>query len=82
MKYIVMFFQFSARVDGLVKREETPVSLSEYFENREDFLSYRHALFGKRVKKFGPQAANNRPIVVSSHLLFVLFVIFLPQSYH
>ncbi|XP_065069130.1 dynein regulatory complex subunit 7-like [Rhopilema esculentum] len=58
----IMHFYSNARVDGLVKREETPVSLSEYFENREDFLSYRHALFGKRVKKFGPQAANNRPI--------------------
>ena len=40
--------------------------MTEYFEEREDFLCYRHVLFGKRVKKFGPQQTNNRPIIVSS----------------
>eukprot|EP00112_Aurelia_sp_Birch-Aquarium-sp1_P024025 Seg740.7 transcript_id=Seg740.7/GoldUCD/mRNA.D3Y31 product="Dynein regulatory complex subunit 7" protein_id=Seg740.7/GoldUCD/D3Y31 len=58
-----MLFYSNARVDGLVKREETSTSMTEYFEEREDFLCYRHVLFGKRVKKFGPQQANNRPII-------------------
>jgi len=58
-----MLFYSNARVDGLVKREETALSMTEYFENRDDFLSYRHAIFGKRVKKFGPQAVNHRPII-------------------
>ena len=51
----------------MVKREETAMSLTEYFENRDDFLCYRHAIFGKRVKKFGPQAVNHRPIIVSTY---------------
>ena len=54
----------SARVDGLVKREETPSGMTEYFEDRVDFLCYRHVVFGKRVKKFGPQESSNRPIQV------------------
>ena len=48
------------------------MSLTEYFEKREDFLNYRHAIFGKRLKKFGPQAAYQRPIVVCSILCLFL----------
>ena len=54
----------SARIDGLVKREETPEEMTETFVGRDDFLYYRHVFFGKRVKKFGPQDQNARPIVV------------------
>lgn len=58
----VMLFYSNARVDGLVKRRETSTTLTEYFENRKDFLHYRQAIFGKRKKKFGPQTMNSRPI--------------------
>ena len=54
----------SARIDGLVKREETPEEMTETFVDRDDFMYYRHVSFGKRVKKFGPQDANARPIAV------------------
>ena len=56
--------KFSARIDGLSTREETPKDLSETFVGREDLLCYRHATFKDRVKKFGPQGNNNRPIAV------------------
>ncbi|XP_005093754.1 dynein regulatory complex subunit 7 [Aplysia californica] len=62
-----MIFYGEARVDGLVKRVETPVSMTEQYQNRDDFQYYKHIDFGKRVKKFGPQdevvANNPRPIV-------------------
>ncbi|KAK3749491.1 hypothetical protein QZH41_013464 [Actinostola sp. cb2023] len=58
-----MKFYSSARIDGLVKREETPEEMTETFVDRDDFLYYRHVTFGKRVKKFGPQDNNARPIV-------------------
>jgi len=57
-----MVFYSSARIDGLSTREETPKDLSETFVGREDLLCYRHATFKDRVKKFGPQGNNNRPI--------------------
>lgn len=55
---------FSARIDGLVKREESPEEMTESYVDRDDFMYYRYETFGKRVKKFGPQEANSRPIVV------------------
>ena len=55
---------FSARIDGLVKREESPEEMTEAYVDRDDFMYFRLVTFGKRVKKFGPQEANNRPIVV------------------
>lgn len=58
----ILTFYDSARVDGLSKREESSKELTETFVNREDFLSYRHATFLERVKKFGPQGTNLRPI--------------------
>lgn len=62
----VMEFYETARVDGLVKREETPKTMTEYYQGRADFLSYRHINFGSRVKKLGTNSSesNPRPIVV------------------
>ena len=52
-------------MDGLLKRVETPLSMTEYFLDRPDFLHYRHVDFGKREKKFGPaESAIPRPIEV------------------
>ncbi|CAI5781901.1 Coiled-coil domain-containing protein 135 [Podarcis lilfordi] len=62
-----MEFYSETRVDGLQKRVETPNEMEEYFEGRSDFLYYRHAEFGKRIKKPGNAAAttesNARPIL-------------------
>lgn len=59
-----MEYFFSAQIDGLVKREESPEEMTESYVDRDDFMYYRQVTFGKRVKKFGPQEANSRPIVV------------------
>ncbi|XP_011446060.2 dynein regulatory complex subunit 7-like isoform X1 [Crassostrea angulata] len=62
----VMIFYHEARVDGLVKREETQTEMTEEYSNRDDFLFYKYVEFGKRAKKFGPQetssANKGRPI--------------------
>ncbi|KAK7505575.1 hypothetical protein BaRGS_00003320 [Batillaria attramentaria] len=63
-----MLFFHEARVDGLEKRVETATEMTEHFIDRDDFLYYKHVIFGKRPKKFGPQEssapnANPRPIV-------------------
>lgn len=56
----------SARIDGLVKQEETATEMTQSFTGRDDYLYYRHVTFGARTKKFGPtQQVNYRPIVVS-----------------
>lgn len=64
----VMIFYHEARVDGLVKREETQTEMTEEYSNRDDFLFYKYVEFGKRAKKFGPQetssAYKGRPINV------------------
>ncbi|XP_055956877.1 dynein regulatory complex subunit 7 [Patella vulgata] len=61
-----MIFYNEARVDGLKKRIETPLEMTEHFVNRDDFMFYKHVDFGKRQKKFGPQegsgSGNTRPI--------------------
>jgi len=57
-----MIFYHTARVDGLEQRIETPTMMTEYFINRDDFLVYRHAVFGSRQKKFGPSENTHRPI--------------------
>ncbi|XP_004704701.1 dynein regulatory complex subunit 7 isoform X1 [Echinops telfairi] len=61
----VMEFYESARVDGLIKREETPTTMDEYFLGRADFLSSRHVKFGPRVKKLALNSpeSNPRPVV-------------------
>lgn len=65
----VMEFYEMARVDGLIKREETPKTMTEHYQGRADFLSYRHVTFGPRVKKLPLNSAesNPRPMVVSTH---------------
>lgn len=62
-----MIFYNEARVDGLIKRVETPTEMTEEYSDRDDFLYYKHVDFGKRPKKFGPQdgpsSKNERPII-------------------
>ncbi|KAM5262838.1 dynein regulatory complex subunit 7 [Ctenodactylus gundi] len=61
----VMEFYETARVDSLMKREETPMTMTECYQGRTDFLSYRHVTFGPRVKKATSSSteSNPRPIV-------------------
>jgi len=63
-----MLFYDEARVDGLMKRVETPSEMTEEYKNRDDFLYYKYVELGKRTKKFGPQdgstTSNARPILV------------------
>ncbi|XP_072492809.1 dynein regulatory complex subunit 7 isoform X2 [Notamacropus eugenii] len=56
-----MEFYHTARVDGLVKRSETPRSMTEYYEGRPDFLVYRHVDYGVRTKKFSLNSADTNP---------------------
>lgn len=57
---------YSARIDGLVKQEETSTEMTQSFTGRDDHLYIRQVTFGARTKKFGPtQQVNYRPIVVS-----------------
>ncbi|XP_065497077.1 dynein regulatory complex subunit 7 isoform X2 [Caloenas nicobarica] len=62
-----MEFYNEARVDGLQKRVQSAVEMTEYFVGRDDFLHVRYTEFGKRGKKVhlaGMRAdANTRPIV-------------------
>lgn len=58
-------FYGDARVDGLYRREETPLETVEHFRGRPDLLYFRQAIFNKRTKKFGPAddtTATLRPI--------------------
>uniref|UniRef100_A0A8C3WY03 Dynein regulatory complex subunit 7 n=1 Tax=Catagonus wagneri TaxID=51154 RepID=A0A8C3WY03_9CETA len=68
----VMEFYETARVDGLIKREETPKTMTEYYRGRPDFLSYRHVSFGPRVKKTALNSAesNPRPMVKITERFF------------
>ncbi|XP_012599411.3 dynein regulatory complex subunit 7 [Microcebus murinus] len=59
----VMEFYESIRVDGLIKREETPMTMTEYYQGRPDFLSYRHINFGPRVKKLALSSSDSKPVV-------------------
>ncbi|XP_072168175.1 dynein regulatory complex subunit 7-like [Diadema setosum] len=54
-----MIFYHHARVDGLTKREETALEMTEHFENRDDFLFYRNVVFGKRPKKLEPAGTQS-----------------------
>ncbi|XP_003823775.1 dynein regulatory complex subunit 7 isoform X1 [Pan paniscus] len=71
MDRVIEFYEM-ARVDGLMKREETPRTMTEYYQGRPDFLSYRHASFGPRVKKLTLSSAesNPRPIVKITERFF------------
>lgn len=61
-----MVFYNEPRVDGLQKREEKPMEMTEHFEGRPDFLYYRHIVFSKRPKRVAiagmPLEVNPRPI--------------------
>ncbi|XP_055001900.1 dynein regulatory complex subunit 7 [Sorex araneus] len=57
----VMEFYVSARVDGLVKREETPRTMTEHYQGRSDFLTYRHVIFGPRTKKPSANSSESNP---------------------
>ncbi|PIK54161.1 putative coiled-coil domain-containing protein [Apostichopus japonicus] len=60
-------FYNQARVDGLTRRDETPLEMTEHFTDRDDFLYYRQVVFGRRQKKLEPSgslpSSNPRPIV-------------------
>ncbi|XP_033625449.1 dynein regulatory complex subunit 7-like [Asterias rubens] len=62
-----MIFHHHARVDGLVKRGETPLEMTEHFLERDDFQYYRHVQYGKRQRKLEPAStlpsSNPRPIL-------------------
>ncbi|XP_035867780.1 dynein regulatory complex subunit 7 [Phyllostomus discolor] len=60
----VMEFYKTVRVDGLIRREETPKTMTEYYERRPDFLSYRHVNFGPRVKKITMNSTESNPRTV------------------
>ena len=60
-----MIYYDRARLDGLAKRNETTLELTDCFINRDDFLEYRKAMFEPRPKKFGPADKDaQRPILV------------------
>ncbi|XP_050628848.1 dynein regulatory complex subunit 7 [Macaca thibetana thibetana] len=71
MDRVIEFYE-TARVDGLIKREETARTMTEYYQGRPDFLSYRHANFRPRVKKLALSSAesNPRPIVKITEQFF------------
>lgn len=62
----VMIYYDKARLDGLARRHETVLELTDFFVNRDDFLEYRKAVFEPRPKKFGPADKDaQRPIIVN-----------------
>ncbi|XP_062403283.1 dynein regulatory complex subunit 7 [Sardina pilchardus] len=60
-----MEFYSQARADGLARRVEVGLQMTETFEDRPDFLYYRHIVFGKRarVQMFQPVVQVHRPLV-------------------
>ncbi|KAF7644779.1 hypothetical protein LDENG_00215900 [Lucifuga dentata] len=50
-----MDFYCKSRVDGLLQRTESPGKMTETFQDREDFLYYRHAVFSRRVQVVEPE---------------------------
>lgn len=77
----VMEFYEMTRADGLIKREETPMTMTECYQGRSDFLSYRHINFGPRIKKLTQNSmeSNPRPVVVRACLGQGLLPIFSGQ---
>ncbi|KAM3860447.1 dynein regulatory complex subunit 7-like [Diretmus argenteus] len=60
-----MEFDSCIRVDGLVRRVELPLEMTETFQDRDDFLYYRHVVFGQHVQLLGPGETpelGSRPI--------------------
>ena len=61
-----LIYYDQARIDGLAKRQETALELTDYFAYRDDFLEYRKTIFEPRQKKFGPADKDTpRQIIVS-----------------
>ncbi|XP_027131457.1 dynein regulatory complex subunit 7 isoform X3 [Larimichthys crocea] len=50
----------STRVDGLVRRVDSPFDMTEMFEGRSDFLYYRHAVFKTRNALPRPDVDNHQ----------------------
>ncbi|KAG5848751.1 hypothetical protein ANANG_G00102750 [Anguilla anguilla] len=46
-----MEFYSHARADGLAERQELPSEMTESFQERSDFLYYRHVIFHERLEK-------------------------------
>lgn len=57
-------FYSNSRPDSLLKRVETSANMTEYFEDRDDFLYYKLVEYGHREKKFGPNEVIPRKIEV------------------
>ncbi|XP_042348033.1 dynein regulatory complex subunit 7 isoform X2 [Plectropomus leopardus] len=49
----------SARVDGLLRRVESPGEMTEIFEGRRDFLYYRHVVFDRQVQFSEPDVGSD-----------------------
>ncbi|KAM9856048.1 dynein regulatory complex subunit 7 [Aulostomus maculatus] len=49
----------TARIDGLVRREESPGEMMETFEGREDFLYYRYVTFDRNAKFPEPEGSSD-----------------------
>lgn len=67
----------SARVDGLVRREQGPNEMKEIFRGREDFLCLRHVFYNKRVKKFEPAEVGNKKTIMVCilHMHMVMYFV-------
>lgn len=80
-----MIFCDEARVDGLVKRIETPTGMTEHYKDREDFLYYKNVVFRKRSKRITMSntsvVADFRPIDVSSFFVSIKSQEFLIPGY-
>ncbi|XP_063724465.1 dynein regulatory complex subunit 7-like isoform X2 [Symsagittifera roscoffensis] len=60
-----MLFYENVRVDGLLKRVEKTLQLTEEYQKRPDRLYYRNVTFGRRAKTFAPsETKNSRPIEI------------------
>ncbi|GAA6233809.1 dynein regulatory complex subunit 7 [Lates japonicus] len=57
----------SARIDNMVRRVVSPDEMTEIFENRTDFLYYRHVVFDRHVQFSEPHVdadPDDRPLQV------------------
>lgn len=60
-----MDFYGHTRTDGLARRIEKSLEMTENFEDRTDFLFYRHVVYGEQIKVIrAGEALNQRPIKV------------------
>lgn len=58
----------SARIDNMVRRVVSPGEMTELFENRTDFLYYRHVVFDRHVQFSEPHVdadLDDRPLQVT-----------------